>query len=108
MIIATAGLSYFIGGVDAVGLLPSRSFCPFKTLTGFRCPGCGMTRAMLSIGQFQPSRAAAFNPLSFPLAAAMLFYLFTGRSWLRQAPFIGWIMLGAVLIFWAARLIGYA
>ncbi|MFB5309297.1 DUF2752 domain-containing protein [Enterococcus casseliflavus] len=37
--------------------------CPFKWLTGFPCPGCGMTRAYLHLFQGDLEGALHFHPL---------------------------------------------
>jgi succinate-acetate transporter protein len=53
-----------IFSVDKVGnALPL--FCPFKAITGIPCPGCGMTRAILSMTKGDFHGAFAFNPFSF-------------------------------------------
>lgn len=39
-----------------------RAFCPSVLITGFPCPGCGMTRALLSLLKGQIARAWALNP----------------------------------------------
>jgi hypothetical protein len=46
-------------------------FCPVKTLLGIPSPGCGMTRAFLSMIRGEIGNAFHFNPFSFFL----LFYL---------------------------------
>src|SRR5690625_1103272 len=40
--------------------------CPIKALTGISCPGCGMTRAFISLLNLKPSLAFYYHPL-FPL-----------------------------------------
>ena len=39
--------------------------CTAKRLFGIDCPGCGMTRAFISISSGQFARAWSFNPASF-------------------------------------------
>jgi hypothetical protein len=36
-----------------------QSYCPFKMLTGFPCPGCGITKSILSV--YQGNLAASFG-----------------------------------------------
>ena len=37
--------------------------CPFKEITGFYCPGCGITRMLLSILKLDFYGAFRYNPL---------------------------------------------
>lgn len=48
--------------------------CLFRKLTGFYCPGCGITRMFLSLLQLDFYQAFRYNPLVFILFA--LFILF--------------------------------
>ena len=50
--------------------------CPFKTLTGISCPGCGMTRAFLALGEADFVGAFHLNPFSIPLFAFFVFSAF--------------------------------
>jgi hypothetical protein len=47
--------------------------CLFHAITGIECPGCGMTRALVLIGQLQWETALHMNPLVFPLLGAAAF-----------------------------------
>ncbi len=48
--------------------------CPIHWLTGFYCPGCGITRMILSIFQGNFVQAFHYNPLLFLLIPFFLFY----------------------------------
>lgn len=39
--------------------------CPIKTITGFYCPGCGLTRMLLSLLKLDFYKAFRYNPLLF-------------------------------------------
>jgi len=39
------------------------SSCPIKSHTGWPCPSCGSTRAMLALSDLDPLAALGFNPL---------------------------------------------
>lgn len=41
--------------------------CPIHELTGFYCPGCGMTRMLISILRLDFYKALRYNPLAFML-----------------------------------------
>ncbi len=47
--------------------------CLFRRLFDVACPGCGMTRAMISLSNLEFARALALNPLSLPLAGCGLY-----------------------------------
>ena len=51
--------------------------CPIRFLTGISCPGCGMTRAVLSALRFRFADAFCFHPLWILLlpAVALIGYL---------------------------------
>lgn len=53
--------------------------CPIKFITGISCPGCGMTRAWMSLlcGDF--SAAVTFHPLFWMPVPGLLFYLMKYR-----------------------------
>ncbi len=40
--------------------------CIFNRITGFKCPGCGNTRAVMALIRFEFLKALNFNPV-FPL-----------------------------------------
>lgn len=45
--------------------------CPFSFFLGISCPGCGMTRAFLSLLQFDFAQAFYYHPL-FPLVIILV------------------------------------
>ena len=52
--------------------LPGVVLCPLRALTGYPCPGCGMTRAFCAIGHGEFARAVGYNALS-PLVFVAVF-----------------------------------
>lgn len=70
--ILTAGWWLSIGG------LPSWSACPLKKLSGWDCPGCGLTRSFLSMARGDWSGAFQFN------AAGPALYAVFFMAWLMQ------------------------
>lgn len=63
----------------------SQSLCPFKMLTGFPCPGCGITKSIIFIyqGEFQQSLGAhAFGMVT--VLASILYLL-----WILQKSVLG-------------------
>ena len=82
--VAVSGVCYHFLGIDLLDHKAPFSFCPFRAATGLPCPGCGMTRAMLSLGQLKVLDAVGFNPFSVPLLAGMLIFALTGAIPLRR------------------------
>lgn len=116
-ILAGAGAAGAIGGglfvwyFDPVssGLFPA---CPLYSLTGFACPGCGMTRGLHSLLHGDILQALDYNAM-LPLILAFFGYL-----WLSMALYairgrgltpgnvsvvMIWIMLVLLLVFGILR-----
>lgn len=61
--------------------------CPLRHITGWPCPGCGTTRAVLLLLRGEFVAAMKMNPLSVSLAVILPLWmlLFRGRIWSRGA-----------------------
>jgi hypothetical protein len=61
--------------LGASGFMPASVgyTCPFKSVTGLSCPGCGMTRCVHALAQGDFVSAFRFNALLF-LLVPVLFY----------------------------------
>ncbi len=90
--------------------------CWFKSNLGIDCPGCGLTRSVISLTHGDPIRAWHFNPvgiliavvamLSVPLRAVQLRRMSQGKPELRQPP-LSWfgVLCGLALVAqWLYRL----
>lgn len=98
---------------------PSYILCPFRSLTGLLCPGCGMTRAFCALGHGELGRAMHFNALS-PFLYLSFMVVWVGAAAtllnlpklqnavmrLRPGPSFSLAILAAVLVWWIARLVG--
>ena len=74
--VVLSGLLFAVFDRDLLSLAGLGVPCPFYAITGLVCPGCGMTRALLLVGQLQWGAALEQHPLAFPmlgLAALLLF-----------------------------------
>ncbi len=52
------------------------AMCPMVIATGLPCPGCGMTRAAISILSFRPGMAFSFNPSIFIWIVYVLYLIY--------------------------------
>jgi hypothetical protein len=91
--------------------------CPFRAMTGYPCPGCGMTRAFSAIAHGELWRAVRYNPLS-PLlflaaiaiwasAAATILKWEAARSALarlRPSTLAANVLMVIVMLWWITRL----
>jgi len=87
--------------------------CPFKALTGWDCPGCGMTRATHALFNGRPLDALDQNVV-FVLLLPLLAWWFV-RSVLRSygkrppgptltwRPWMTWVAIGGIGAFWLLR-----
>lgn len=79
--------------------------CPFHKITGFYCPGCGITRMFISILQFDFYSAFRYNPLLFILLPFAL-YLFIDylirkeKSSYKKIPGMVWYVFIFVFIIY--------
>ncbi|MCZ6783143.1 MAG: DUF2752 domain-containing protein [Proteobacteria bacterium] len=78
--------------------------CPFLSLTGVPCPGCGTTRALLLLGQLELASAFRANPAAPLLLVAMAVWAARPRrvrARLRETTAA--VALSAVLGLWIAE-----
>jgi Protein of unknown function (DUF2752) len=91
--------------------------CPFRALTGYPCPGCGMTRAFSAIGHGELWRAVRYNPFSPLLFLAALAVWVAAAATILNWPRVRAavtrlspssravnVLLLIVLVWWVARL----
>jgi hypothetical protein len=71
-----------------------QSLCPFKALTGFPCPGCGITKSLVFLYRGDVATSAHYHILGIPLVlfcaaviAVATIELFNGRSYFRRLLF---------------------
>jgi hypothetical protein len=105
-----AGATYlYIFEPGKSGFFPA---CPFRTLTGFTCPGCGSTRGLHCLLHGDLVAAFEFNPLvmlSLPfLLYALVRYtnaVMHGRplTWTGLNAKYIWMLFVVILSFWIFR-----
>lgn len=74
-VVLHGAVKYFLEQSIIESSLGHLAICPINFLTNFLCPGCGMTRAFLLIGELNFIEALNLNPLSFPFFLFMLFFV---------------------------------
>jgi len=99
-----AGLALATSILVPASRLPALSLCPFKMLTGFPCPGCGLTHAFCNISHGQFQRAWQANPFGFLFYALALACL----AWPRLSgkfPGIEAVLRRSRAVVWAPALL---
>lgn len=104
-LVVSSGIFYYFWKINFIEHLPGFSLCPFHAITGKHCPGCGMSRAFLLLGQLKIKEALDFNLFSVPLFLLMVIYFTLRRVplWVQNKQLVN-LSLCAVLIFWIFRL----
>lgn len=80
--------------------------CPIKTITGYYCPGCGITRLLFSLIKLDFYQAFRYNPLVFILIILTIIYfilkIFLKMIWKKDLIISQWIyyILIVILIFY--------
>ena len=111
---AKAGLAVAFGAALALvyAVDPSQHAltppCPYLTMLGLACPGCGLTRATHALLHGDVARAFAFNPWAFVATPALVTFLvlphLTGADrTARLRTRISWVMLALTIAFWVWR-----
>ncbi len=104
--ITVSGLVYHLFNVDILDLMPGTTICIFHLITDLPCPGCGMGRALIYLGQLKVIEAVSSNLFSLPLAGCMVTYCIHGRApALFKRPPIIWSLLILVIIFGIWRIV---
>ena len=93
----------------------SRSVCPFKLLTGIPCPGCGITKSIISCYQGDLIKSLSyhiFGPLVILFCMASLLTLtaeiFTQRDYFNKVVYnakLGYALAFVLITYHATRLI---
>ena len=101
-VLLVAGVMYLLSATGVLELT-----CLIKAVFGISCPGCGMTRAYLSLLRLDIAAAFRYNPMFWSIPILAAYYLFDGRifkqKWLNTLIIAG--LLSGLVICWVIRLI---
>jgi len=116
LLIATSGLLYVVYEPFREAVRPIHN-CLLHELTGFLCPACGGTRAMMHLLRGELVTALRYNSLivvllpifSYTLVGLIRIVSDRNRSLadIQFHPFWAWGLLAAVIIFFIARNLPY-
>ena len=94
------------------------SVCQFRNVTGLDCPGCGLTRAFVSIAHGRFAEAFTYNGasllvfafvlLQIPYRIAQIWRIRNGQEelfWPRTTNVILFIVAGAMFVQWGIKLV---
>jgi len=80
--------------------------CLFHELTGLYCPGCGGTRAVVSLIELKPYQALRYNiiiTLLIPVFLICLFYKYVLKGKKKIPNWIWWTLLIILVLFGILR-----
>ncbi len=81
--------------------------CLFNKITGFLCPGCGMTRAVNSILHFNFKEAWRYNILVYIIPISLLIYFYIRNYSKKNSNIFLLLVLIFVIIFGIIRNLPY-
>ena len=89
---------------DLVNDLSALTLCPFKFVADIGCPGCGMMRAIIRLGQLQFTEAWSYHPFSYPVLLGTTLYAAAGELPRKalHAPLAA-VALGLIILLWFVR-----
>lgn len=79
--------------------------CLVRLLTGFYCPGCGVTRMIISIAKLDFYQAFRYNPLVFILLPFLIFMFFSKNKYKYEK--IYYVIIVLLIVFGVMRNIPY-
>ncbi len=85
----------------------THSLCPVYGLTGFPCPGCGLTRAGLMVLRLDFASAWRMNPFIFPITALAIVWGIQRWVLNHRSGWLSWCAAGvllAMIVFYVWRM----
>lgn len=78
--------------------------CPIKFTTGISCPGCGMTRSVLSVLRFDFKTALYYHPLFFLTPFMFIMFLFEAYMKPKYLKIAWSLIIAAFIVVYIIRL----
>ncbi|MFC7524744.1 DUF2752 domain-containing protein [Parapedobacter sp. GCM10030251] len=80
--------------------------CPFKTLTGIDCPGCGFQRSLLALFNGNWAESYHLYPPTIPLLIVLVYAIVKGAAGFDKRDVVlkilavacGWFVMGAYIL----------
>jgi hypothetical protein len=82
---AGAAAAHHAFGIEPAAVTAWLPPCPFRSLAGVPCPGCGIGRALLHLAQLRVGDALVLHPFA-PLVAVGLVVVAVRPGWLERIP----------------------
>ncbi len=82
--------------------------CPLRLLTGLPCPGCGLTRAGISMILFDFNKVFYYNPIIIPIALIIIYCVFMRYILGRRILYFNILVIGVLsmlFIYYLYRMI---
>ncbi len=101
-----------IGVLSILSYIMGFSICIFYNVTGVYCPSCGMTRAFISLMNFDIAKAFYYNPMFILVPLAILpFFIerFCPKFKLKKSTLNTYFLILIIIVFvaWFVRLYLY-
>jgi hypothetical protein len=110
LISVAAGGALLVSALVPAGAVPILLPCPFKLLTGWPCPGCGLTHSVCDISHGAFAAAWSANPFGFLFYALLVTCLLwpslegwfpSLKTMLRSSRALIWAPPALVAFMWA-------
>ena len=103
------GFAYFLWVLATDIYIP----CLFNLITGFKCPGCGISHMIVAFCRLDFRTAFLYNPLLFFILPILIifyivdriYYICTGNRIIygKKVTIFCYVLIALIIIFWIVR-----